>query len=170
MDARTALAPCFVHIGAPKTGTTYLQQFLHDNRAALRRQGLLYPEVSLRGYGHHDLAFLLAGGYPDWATPQPRMLDDLAAELDAATQGHAGPLLLSSEDFYLFPAPERLREMLADVGVLASHRPVIVVYVRRQDDAHVSWYNQTIKAQGHTHSLDECIEASSARGCRSSTC
>lgn len=33
----------FVHIGAPKTGTTYLQRVLHANRAALRQAGLLYP-------------------------------------------------------------------------------------------------------------------------------
>src|SRR5262249_54363877 len=108
MDARV-LAPCYVHIGAPKTGSTFLQQVVHDNRAALRPRGLLSPEVSLRGFGHHDLAFLLAGGYPEWATPQPRTLAELAAELDEATQGHAGPVLLSSEDFYLCPAPQRLR-------------------------------------------------------------
>lgn len=33
----------FFHIGAPKTGTTYLQRVLHDNRPALRQAGLLYP-------------------------------------------------------------------------------------------------------------------------------
>lgn len=33
----------FLHVGMPKTGTTYLQEFLWTNRAALRRDGLLYP-------------------------------------------------------------------------------------------------------------------------------
>ncbi|MDT4921447.1 MAG: hypothetical protein QOI15_2349 [Pseudonocardiales bacterium] len=33
----------YIHVGAPKTGTTYLQQILHHNRPALRRAGLLYP-------------------------------------------------------------------------------------------------------------------------------
>ena len=33
----------YFHIGAPKTGTTYLQRVLHENRPALRRAGLLYP-------------------------------------------------------------------------------------------------------------------------------
>ena len=33
----------FFHIGAPKTGTTYLQRVLYENRPALRRAGLLYP-------------------------------------------------------------------------------------------------------------------------------
>jgi hypothetical protein len=33
----------YFHIGAPKTGTTYLQRVLHENRPALRAAGLLYP-------------------------------------------------------------------------------------------------------------------------------
>jgi hypothetical protein len=38
-DRRTV----YFHIGAPKTGTTYLQSVLHANRRALRAAGLLYP-------------------------------------------------------------------------------------------------------------------------------
>jgi hypothetical protein len=50
----------YMHIGAPKTGTTYLQNVLHNNRPALRRAGLLYPgtgtahfwaSLDLRGAG-----------------------------------------------------------------------------------------------------------------------
>jgi hypothetical protein len=33
----------FLHIGSPKTGTTYLQEVLWSNRAALRAAGVLYP-------------------------------------------------------------------------------------------------------------------------------
>jgi hypothetical protein len=35
--------PVFVHIGPPKTGTTYLQSVLWSNRATLKDQGLLVP-------------------------------------------------------------------------------------------------------------------------------
>lgn len=35
--------PVFLHVGMPKTGTTYLQEFLWSNRAALAEHGLLYP-------------------------------------------------------------------------------------------------------------------------------
>lgn len=33
----------FFHVGAPKTGTTYLQNVLFQNREALARRGVLYP-------------------------------------------------------------------------------------------------------------------------------
>lgn len=148
---------CFIHIGVPKTGSTFLQRVLTDSTDELRRQGLLYPQSILRGYGHHDLAFLLGGGYPDWASPGPTNLEDLAHALREEVGGHVGSVLLSSEDFYLYPEPLRLREFLSRTGVITHRTPVIIAYLRRQDELHESWYNQTIKAQGCTHSLDECI-------------
>ncbi len=59
----------YLHIGSPKTGTTYLQEVLWSNRAALRQAGVLYPgrrpdahflaTIDLRGltwHGHVDPA------------------------------------------------------------------------------------------------------------------
>lgn len=40
----------FIHVGAPKTGTTYLQNILFANRAALRRSGMLYPGDAVRSH------------------------------------------------------------------------------------------------------------------------
>ena len=41
----------YLHIGAPKTGTTYLQEVLWSSREALRANGVLYPG------GRHDAHF-----------------------------------------------------------------------------------------------------------------
>lgn len=150
---------CRLHIGAPKTGSTALQAFCAENRQTLLDQGVLYPEVSLRGFGHHDLAFLLAGGYPDWATPQPRPLGELLDELAAAAAAHDGDLFLSSENFYLLADPALVRQGLERAGVFHGREPRIQVYLRRQDEAQASWYNQTIKAQGYAHSFAECLAA-----------
>jgi hypothetical protein len=131
-----------------------------ENQAALARAGVLYPQVSLRGFGHHDLAFLLAGGYPDWATPQDRSLHDLGKDLAGAVESHAGSVLLSSEDFYLFPEPGRLMNFLESTGALTGRAARIVVYLRRQDEAHESWYNQRVKAQGETEGIEACVSQS----------
>lgn len=154
----TSQPQCIVHIGAPKTGSTLLQRVLFESRDLLAARGYLYPDVSLRGYGHHDLAFLVGGGYPDWATPQPRSLDELVSAL-ANAASFEGSILLSSEDFYLCPNPEGVRRVLATSGLLAGRDCRIVVYLRRQDDAHESWFNQTTKAQGYTHTPGESVSA-----------
>lgn len=151
--------PFYIHIGVPKSGTTFLQKVLTDNRNLLLERGMLYPAASLRGYGHHDIAFMLADGYPDWATSQPHSLEELIESLKVEVTEHAGPVLLSSENFYLYPEPEKLHKVLSEAGLLKNRRAVIIVYLRRQDDAHESWYNQTIKAQAYTHTPQESVES-----------
>src|SRR5579875_1333997 len=44
-DGRRSSGPTrvFLHVGAPKTGTTYVQQVLFANRATLAQAGVLYP-------------------------------------------------------------------------------------------------------------------------------
>ncbi len=157
MTARSSRRRCVIHIGAPKTGSTALQRFCHAQRDRLRVHGVDYPLVSLRGGGHHDLAFLLDGGYPEWATPQPKSLAELQLEL-IRSLGDEPTLLLSSENFFLFPHPERLAQLLRDCDLLDDNELSIVLYLRRQDMAHASWYNQTIKAQGAVHTLEDCLE------------
>jgi len=147
---------CFLHIGAPKTGTTAVQRLLYENRVHLKSRGLLYPEVSLRGYGHHDLALLTAGSYPDWADPIPEGLDELVVRLEEQVSEHDGNIIISSENFYLFPEPEKVSSYLS--SALTNHRITVIVYIRSQVEAHESWYNQTIKAQGYAHNIDKCID------------
>lgn len=147
-----------IHIGAPKTGSTAIQRFLFDNRKALTAYGVHYPDVSLRGYGHHDLAFLLGGGYPVWATPQNRTLAELGALLrDDVKATDAGTVLLSSENFYIVPRPAELRRLLRSAGMAADDRVTVLCYLRRQDEAHISWYNQTVKAQGNTAGFEASV-------------
>lgn len=147
---------CYLHIGAPKTGSTALQYFLYENRRKLAEQGWIYPEVSLRGFGHHDLAFLLGGGYPEWAIPQEKSLSELANELQA-TVAECSQIILSSENFYLLPNPQKVAQMLFAAG-FPTETVKIVVYIRRQDEAHISWYNQVVKAQGYSGTIDQCIQ------------
>lgn len=146
---------CLLHIGAPKTGSTSLGKFLAHNRNVLKQHDWKYPDVSLRGYGHHDLAFLINGAYPEWATPQDRPLDDLLKEFLDETED-CSRIILSSENFYLYSQPEKTANILAQAGFSAGTVKVIV-YIRRQDEVHMSWYNQAVKAQGYSGSINDCI-------------
>lgn len=149
---------CMVHIGAPKTGSTALQRYCSEHRAKLLRRRLLYFATGLRGFGHHDVAFLLGGGYPEWATPQERPLSYFVEGFRKEAEGHNGDILISSEDFYLYPNPAGLYDFLESCGASSGRTVKILVYVRRQDELHESWYNQTIKAQGCSHTVEECVK------------
>jgi hypothetical protein len=52
----------YLHVGAPKTGTTYLQALLAANRATLKAHGILYPKST--GEAHHTAAWDLRGTPP----------------------------------------------------------------------------------------------------------
>ena len=85
----------FLHIGAPKTGTTYLQSILFTNRAALRRRGLLYPGNAVRSHfwAAQDLRETAFHGYAD---PQvsgawSRLVDEV--------RNHGGNAIIDHENF-----------------------------------------------------------------------
>ena len=151
-------ATCVLHIGTPKTGSTAIECFLSENRARLQERGFIYPASIERGYAHHDLAFLASGGYPEWAKSQDRSLAQLldAVQAEAADSPTAGKLLLSSENFYWLADPQAVCELLATLG----HRPqqtAVVVYLRSQEQAMESWYNQLVKAMGYSGTFTDSI-------------
>lgn len=49
----------FLHVGPHKTGTTSIQKFLLDNRQALEKANVIYPERFQRIFGHHPFRELL---------------------------------------------------------------------------------------------------------------
>lgn len=149
---------CVLHIGAPKTGSTALQHFLTQRREHLANAGFVYPSSIERGFGQHDLAFLTGGGYPEWATPQTEsigaLLERLRQELDIRPGAH---LILSSENFYWLSNPTSVRDMLDTLGYTPDS-VAVVVYIRRQEDAIESWYNQLVKALGYSASFEQSID------------
>ncbi len=52
-----------VHVGVPKTGTTFLQSILHQQRRVLRRSGVLYPGP--RRAHLFEAVDLMGGRFPD---------------------------------------------------------------------------------------------------------
>lgn len=149
---------CWLHIGAPKTGSTSLQTFLAANAERLARSHYSYPSAARRAGGHHDLAFLLNGRYPEWAIPQDKALPQLEAELGKEIGHGPAATILSSENFYLLCEPAKVLDLMSRLG-FPRESIWVVVYLRRQDEAVMSWYNQAVKAQGYQGSLDEHMAA-----------
>lgn len=150
------LKEVILHIGAEKTGTTSIQEFLVLNRSALESAGVCFSRAF---GGRTHLKVTLASVNPERAIlRQPRyaaMKKDLTAfrervrlelERDVQKSG-ASRLLLSSEHMHsqLHTAEEllRLKSLLP-----AAEAVTIVFYVRRQDRTAVSLYSTALKAGG----------------------
>jgi hypothetical protein len=140
-----------VHIGVPKTATSYIQAWLHHNRDRLNEHGVFVPE---RPINAHRLAVEHLHGAP-WDA-RPDILEIRKTPLGAAraafiqAAGSSGVVstIISSEYFYYTDpaavAPVLNEQFGPNVG--------IVVYIRSQGDLVLSGHNQDIKRLGKTAS------------------
>lgn|GEM_PF-1591607 len=120
-----------VHIGAHKTGTTYLQRVLHTLRPALRETGVAFPSrwIQSEDQPSHQLLY---------AALTDNTTDALRADLVAQA---ADLLLISSEDLVYLQEPQiqSLRGFLGDAGV------TIVFHCRRWSEIMPSVWQERIK-------------------------
>lgn len=167
-----APARLVIHIGLQKTGTTFLQRALRDNREDLAARGLhqLDPGAGLGidgGAAHHFLAHALLGRRlrhtPDAGFDR---LEAHVAALRAALAEASGTAVISSEDFSRFRRVhvERLRALFPDPAPdVAAGQPVrILVYLRRQDLWLDALYGQMQKV-GNQQPLADFIEQNRSR-------
>lgn len=114
----------FVHVGSPKTGTTYLQGIFWRNRKRLAQAGVALP---LRTLGDHFAGTFQVAGWtqkrpaPPWvAGSWDRLVESALAAPDAA---------LISHEMYCRATEEQAREALAPL--IAAGRDVHVVVTAR---------------------------------------
>jgi hypothetical protein len=140
----------FLHIGAPKTGTTYLQHVLFENREALARAGVLYPyrtvQESFRSahdfcgtswFGHHGDRF-----QGEWDQVARRVAD------------WEGATAIISSEFLAAATPDRIRRNLAALGAAEVH---VVFSARDLARQLVSDWQEQIKHK-HTVSLERFVD------------
>ncbi|MBO0876634.1 MAG: hypothetical protein J2P19_24930, partial [Pseudonocardia sp.] len=112
----------YLHVGAPKTGTTFIQDVLWTNRDALRRSGVLYPGLSRDAQFHAvmDLRKSHFQEHPNAAVA------GAWARLTGQARAWQGDVVLSHELFSMLDERE-VRDALehlawADVHVVLSAR------------------------------------------------
>lgn len=130
-----------LHIGPHKTGSTYVQHALADNRQALRRAGWLYPEFGTPANmpGHH----LLAHEAETYLTASE--IAKLRREV-----GDSKKMVLSAEGFCNWPNDHF--QSLADQ--LGAHRVRLLYYLRDPYEQFYSYWKERVR-QGHIQSLPE---------------
>jgi hypothetical protein len=116
----------YVHVGAPKTGTTYLQDRLGRNAKALARHGVHIPSrgpIERPGTFHFRAALDLLG--QDWGG-QPGHAEGAWDAMARRVRRHSGTVVISHE--ILAPAaPEQVARLKSDLAGSEIH----IVYSAR---------------------------------------
>ena len=121
----------FLHVGAAKSGTTFLQHVLWHNRDRLRANGVLYPGDDIAA--HVRAAFDLRGTFFR-AASDPKTRGAWGRLVDEA-RDWSGTVIVSQELFA--PArPGHVRRALADLGFADVHVVFTVRDLGRQIPAH----------------------------------
>ncbi len=107
----------YFHVGSPKTGTTYLQEILWNNRHALRSAGVLYPGE--RPEAHFQAAMSLQGTQfqaDHFDSDVPEAWNRLVRE----ARGWHGTVVISHE-LFCTAKPADIERALADLDFAEVH-------------------------------------------------
>jgi len=132
----------YIHIGPHKTGTTTIQHGLALNEKSLRNKGVLTPK-SGRPYpnngGTHNLSWELRIPNSRVYNPKHGTWKDLLSEIESDRR--IKKVILTSEDFCLLDegAIHSIRDYLS------SYEVKMIIYLRRQDEAHQSLWVEFAK-------------------------
>ncbi len=145
-----------IHMGRHKTGTTALQTFLSENRENLEKYGWCYPDLK------KEIPELQV--WPPWQTEKNGANFFIAKEIEHGGRSflERGELcthtsewnkiwewmseclkhknVIISEEAWWYVADEFLEEVKKKYGNIK-----VVIYIRRQDRAMESWWNQMVK-------------------------
>jgi hypothetical protein len=144
-----------LHVGLPKTGTTYLQQVLWGNRDRLRADGVLLP-----GFGHREHLWAaldlqerprLAKRHRDAPGAWRRLVEQAAA--------HPGDVLLTHE-FLCGASAEQASRAIADFPDAEVH---LVVTARDAASVVAAGWQESVK-NGSTVDLDAVMAGKPAGG------
>ena len=130
----------FIHVGAGKTGTSAIQEFLKLNRLELEANNLKIPDSGLRviddqGITHHDLAGKVSRDY----------CSDVLDLWRKLIKEEGDRFLVTSERFHsLIKYNTKIFEEIRNI--LDGFDVSIIFYIRREDQWIQSAYEQWIKA------------------------
>lgn len=142
----------FLHVGTPKSGTTFLQSVWWANKDELGEQGVLLPG---RGVNHHYWASCVVRGGPQ-LQHLPKAGPRSWERLLAATEEYAGDVLISHELFSP-AAPDRAAQALAELGSVAAEVHVVLTARDLARQIPAEWQQRT--KHGRSQTFEEFLAA-----------
>lgn len=142
----------YLHVGVPKTGTTFLQTAMWHNRRPLRKQGFLYPGRSRMD--HYHASQVVRGASRAALGDHADAWDRIVGEL-AAWKGDG----LVSHEFFSMATPAQAR---AAVEALAPAEVTVVLTARDYVRQFPAVWQEALKMNSDA-SLDEFMKQAFAR-------
>jgi hypothetical protein len=107
----------FIHVGVPKSGTSFLQAALRENQARLRQQGVLYPSRHKSDIFHAALD--VNGNHEHWRLSRETVQGTWARMCRRVT-AFDGTSVISSE-FFCAARPEQIERALSRLEGVEVH-------------------------------------------------
>ncbi len=142
----------YLHLGLPKSGSTFLQSVIGGNRAALKEHGYAYPYVQQEGMFH--AAVEMAGNPEHWGLSR----EDVDGTFDAMLQRgrDLGRTVVISHEIFGAASPAQVEEI---VGRLADFEVHLVVTVRNIGRMFTAQWQEAVK-NGNPESFADSRSAS----------
>lgn len=131
MSAPTPAQRLFLHVGLPKSGTTYLQGLLANNRPALKENGFIYPFIRAECMFH--AAVELRGLHGRWRLDRD-VVDGTWQKLLDRIRGFGGTGIISHE-LFAGAREDAVERVVRDTRDLEVHLVVTARDLTRQASA-----------------------------------
>lgn len=142
---------CYIHVGPHKTGTTSIQWFLQENRAALLNYGYFVPESEAKRGAHHALAEKLAG-LEVGEHREPLVARSIRALVETPSQA----IVISSEALEgILKSPKHADAFFSQIGELELE-PRLILFPRNQPQWINSSYASTVKSFRRSDRFQDC--------------
>jgi len=137
----------YLHIGLPKSGSTFLQSVLGSHRAVLREHGFVYPYVRQEGMFHS--AVEMAGNAASWGLDENDIRGTFAHLLRRGRR--LGGTVLISHELFGVARPERIEAIREQLDGFDVH---VVVTVRNTGRTITAQWQESVK-NGRNESFEE---------------
>ncbi|NVO58357.1 hypothetical protein HW561_21455 [Rhodobacteraceae bacterium B1Z28] len=142
-----------LHVGHSKTGTSFLQALLRENRSVLARHGYDYPSPSWQENEEENAEVGQGNGLV--AAQSPHAMKALLHDHPRPDRG----LILSSEEFFPQLATASNPELLGQLAIEAGYDEVSILLAIRDPVSHAaSLWMQYVKRAGGTAPLERFFE------------
>lgn len=159
----------YLHIGMPKTGTTYIQNFLRENNEVLKNEGYVYPDFGVRfdtigiNRNGHFLVSVIRDENGNRLKEKEQEIEDECFDKLFRLFDVFPNVIISDESIWNSGEIKRDKNFWGNLKSKLDARGIelkVIVYLRRQDLFIQSFWAQHVKENSVSDTLQEFFNSS----------